>query len=31
MKLPRDVNGVDESRVLRRLGFEEQRQTVPSF
>jgi predicted RNA binding protein YcfA (HicA-like mRNA interferase family) len=27
MKLPRDVNGIDAARVLRRLGFEEQRQT----
>jgi predicted RNA binding protein YcfA (HicA-like mRNA interferase family) len=31
MKLPRDVNGIDAARVLRRLGFEVQRQTGPSF
>ena len=27
MKLPRDVNGGDAVRALRRLGFEERRQT----
>ena len=27
MKLPRDVNGLDAVRALRRLGFQERRQT----
>ncbi|HEV8072591.1 MAG TPA: type II toxin-antitoxin system HicA family toxin [Opitutaceae bacterium] len=27
MKLPRDVNGSDAVRALRRLGFQERRQT----
>ena len=27
MKLPRDVNGAEAVRALRRLGFEERRQT----
>ena len=27
MKLPRDVNGPDAVKALRRLGFEERRQT----
>ena len=27
MKLPRDVNGAEAARALRRLGFEIQRQT----
>lgn len=27
MKVPRDVNGLEAARALRRLGFEEQRQT----